>query len=152
MLLVMFLAIGNTDGSSPTSDSDWALQRRRQIDRAQSRLVAPLTTSGFSEPIALLPSVYRKLLAEYEAARPDHTSLEPVGGYLSAKPRTHLTRLQDLVLAEVDVALRPVVEQWAGVGELELTGLYGVRTYFRGATLEPHVDRLSHAVSAIVQV
>lgn len=48
--------------------------------------------------------------------------------------------------------MRPVVERWAGVGALELSGLYGVRTYNRGATLELHVDRLSHAVSAIVQV
>lgn len=152
MLLTVVVALSSIEHCLPSSDSDWALQRRQQINSAQSHLVPPLTGRGFCEPIALAQSVYRTLLAEFEARRPGNTFLEPANGYHSALPRTHLTRLQDAVLAEVDAALRPVVEKWAGAGELELTGLYGVRTYFRGATLEPHVDRLSHAVSAIVQV
>ena len=156
MLLVLLqLAFAPASAAASTVDVNWALQRRQQINTAQRDLIAPLTQGrGFSEPIVMAPWVYRALLSEFEARRPDYeyTSLEAANGYHSATPRPYLTRLRDAVLAEVEAAMRPIVERWAGAGQLELTGLYGVRTYLRGATLEPHVDRLSHAVSAVVQV
>lgn len=155
LLVLLPLALAPATAAASTEHVDVALRRRQQINTAQHDLIAPLTEGrGFSEPIVLAPTVYRALLSEFEARRSDYeyTSLEAANGYNSATPRPFLTRLRNAVLAEVEAAMRPIVERWAGAGQLELTGLYGVRTYVRGATLEPHVDRLSHAVSAIVQV
>ena len=49
--------------------------------------------------------------------------------------------------------LRGVVEEWIGGEELELTDIYGIRIYQKGARLLPHVDRFeTHAASLIVNV
>jgi len=49
--------------------------------------------------------------------------------------------------------LLPMVEAWIGGSALERTDLYGIRSYPRGATLLPHVDREStHAASLIVNI
>lgn len=159
MVLLNFVSASRSDNHLPLHDgstdrTNWngAFQRRQQINDAQHHLLAPLTESrGFSEPMQMAPLAYRALLSEFEARRPNHTSPEPENGYCRTA-RPYLTSLRPTALAALDEALRPVVQQWAGVGALELTNIYGVRTYRRGATLEPHVDRVSHALSAIVQV
>jgi hypothetical protein len=136
------------------SDSSASQQQRQRLNLAQRRLVAPLTKGrGFSEPMRMDPSAYRALLSEFEARWPEHTSHEAAAeGYLSG-PAPQITRLRHEALAAVSRALLPVVTRWAaGVGPLTLTAIYGVRTYTRGAMLEPHVDRLSHALSVIVNV
>jgi hypothetical protein len=57
--------------------------------------------------------------------------------------------------AETDVRswLQKALAQWCKLPKLEHQATYGVRTYKRGSTLQPHVDRFStHVVSAIVHV
>ena len=36
---------------------------------------------------------------------------------------------------------RPVVAEWSGMDDLELTSFFGVREYYPGAVLAPHTDR-----------
>lgn len=62
------------------------------------------------------------------------------------------TGLHQQTHVNIDDYLLPHVRGWADVGPLALSAIWGVRTYRRGATLEPHVDRLSHALSVIVHV
>lgn len=48
----------------------------------------------------------------------------------------------------------PLLEEWIGhTHRLESTDIYGIRTYYRGAVLQPHVDRTeTHAVSLIINL
>lgn len=48
----------------------------------------------------------------------------------------------------------PYLEAWIGHShKLEPTDIYGIRTYYRGARLQPHVDRTeTHAVSLIINL
>jgi len=47
---------------------------------------------------------------------------------------------------------QPLLEKWGKV-RLERTDIYGIRTYYDGATLANHVDREdTHALSAIINV
>ena len=52
----------------------------------------------------------------------------------------------------ITTVMMPILEDWVK-RRLELTALYGIREYRRGATLKMHVDRVeTHHVSAIVNV
>ena len=49
--------------------------------------------------------------------------------------------------------VRPILSEWGGVEELELTAFYGIREYSRNACLRNHVDRVdTHVFSAILQI
>lgn len=49
--------------------------------------------------------------------------------------------------------VRRQLERWLGLSSLLHTATYGIRTYPRGATLLPHVDRYrTHGLSAIIHV
>lgn len=48
-------------------------------------------------------------------------------------------------------AAKPILEAWTGQ-TLKPTSLYGIRSYFRGAILATHVDRLPLVTSAIINV
>ena len=121
-------------------------------------VTAPLTPGlGFRGPEPVAPAVYRALLASFEARRgvAGYTSLERSDG--DGYHNTHamlpvLTTLPRETLAQLDGYLLPHVQRWAAVGPLALSAIWGVRTYRRNATLEPHVDRLSHALSVIIQI
>ena len=102
------------------------------------------------------------LRAAYEQALPRHTADEFEPNATGSTAAYHnvwrtvpsLTPLPPAALDALDAWLLPIVEAWAGeeVAPLVRSAIWGVRTYSEGATLAPHVDRLEHAVSAIVQV
>jgi prolyl 4-hydroxylase len=53
---------------------------------------------------------------------------------------------------QVAEAIKPLIEEWAGV-EVAFTCVYGIRRYHRGTTLTPHRDRIeTHILSAIVNI
>jgi prolyl 4-hydroxylase len=55
-------------------------------------------------------------------------------------------------VSQVVEALQSVVAEWVGQ-PVEPTSVYGVRLYTRGATFEPHVDRVeTHIASVIINV
>ena len=63
-------------------------------------------------------------------------------------------RLQPLGFKTKDIIwdqARPILEAWTGQ-KLKPTSLYGIRSYFRGAILATHVDRLPLVTSAIINV
>ena len=98
----------------------------------------------------------------YEQALPRHTADEFEPNATGSTAVYHnvwhtvpsLTSLPPAALDALDAWLLPIVEAWAGdeAAPLIRSAIWGVRTYHNGATLAPHVDRLEHAVSAIVQV
>mmetsp|Transcript_18492 Transcript_18492/g.30145 ORF Transcript_18492/g.30145 Transcript_18492/m.30145 type:complete len:616 (+) Transcript_18492:1-1848(+) len=49
--------------------------------------------------------------------------------------------------------IKPIVEKWANVADLELTSFYGIRIYPDGAWLRNHVDRIdTHVLSVTLSV
>lgn len=49
--------------------------------------------------------------------------------------------------------LKPIVEEWSGMTNLEMTAFYGVRKYTNDAILKNHVDRIdSHILSITISV
>jgi prolyl 4-hydroxylase len=48
-------------------------------------------------------------------------------------------------------AVQPIMESWTGQS-LILTSIYGIRAYYKGAILAPHVDRLPLVSSCIIHV
>ena len=49
--------------------------------------------------------------------------------------------------------VRPIVEKWALMQNLELTAFYGIRSYYRGSELRMHIDRTeTHVLSAILNI
>ena len=49
--------------------------------------------------------------------------------------------------------LQPIVEEWSGMGDLELTSFYGIREYHDGSWLRQHVDRIdTHVLSVTLTV
>jgi len=60
--------------------------------------------------------------------------------------------VSDTCKTEISKILTPMAEKWAGL-PLELTSVYGVRRYKRGAVLYTHLDKLStHVISVIINI
>ena len=48
--------------------------------------------------------------------------------------------------------IKPILETWSGQ-QLSFEGVFGIRRYLRGASMQLHLDRLpTHIISAILQV
>jgi len=55
-------------------------------------------------------------------------------------------RLRDMLARKY---VLPMIQEWSGIQDLELTAFYGIREYVNGSWLRGHVDRLdTHALSA----
>jgi len=49
--------------------------------------------------------------------------------------------------------LLPILKNWTGFKDLELTAFFGIREYYPGAYLRPHIDRIStHVISATINL
>ena len=61
--------------------------------------------------------------------------------------------LPPALAAEVVATLKPILEEWSGIPELESTGISGIRTYLPGATIAEHVDMATtNVISALINV
>lgn len=61
--------------------------------------------------------------------------------------------LPPALATEVVGTLKPILEEWSGISELESTGISGIRTYLPGATIAEHVDMATtNVISALINV
>lgn len=120
---------------------------------------APLpiyTKEGFTKitlPEWLHEDVARFFDANYLRSKPEVS--DAIGTYISSEFTATPARFIELdedIRDEITRSMLPILEHWAQ-RKLELTALYGIREYRRGATLTMHVDKIeTHHVSAIVNV
>ena len=123
----------------------------------QPALVIPFTSRGFQ--VRKLPeNLYQYLLSIVNM-----TSVSPEicleSGHINcnqmdSQPKVEILPLNHTLMIDSEVGeyLKQTAEHWSKV-PLELTSIYGVRKYRRGATLALHVDKLStHVVSAIINI
>lgn len=120
---------------------------------------APLpiyTKEGFKKiklPDWLHEDVARFFDANYPRSEPELS--DAIGTFISSEHTPVPARMVELdghMRSNIRKALLPILEQWVQ-RKLELTALYGIREYRRGATLKMHVDKIeTHHVSAIVNV
>ena len=120
---------------------------------------APLpiyTKEGFTKitlPEWLHEDVARFFDAKYLQSEPELS--DAIGTFISSEHTSVPARMVELdgrMRSVIREAMLPLLEQWVQ-RKLELTALYGIREYRRGATLKMHVDKIeTHHVSAIVNV
>ena len=120
---------------------------------------APLpiyTKEGFKKirlPEGLHKDVAKFFDANYLRSKPEVS--DAIGTFISSEYTSTPARfipLDDNIKSKIAAAMLPILEGWAQ-RKLELTALYGIREYRRGATLKMHVDKIeTHHVSAIVNV
>ena len=123
----------------------------------QPQLVKPFTSRGFQ--VRKLPeNLFKYLLSivNMTSASPEiciesgHINCD----HMDSRPKVEMLTVNHTLIinSEVGEYLKETAENWSKV-PLELTSIYGVRKYRRGATLALHVDKLStHVVSAIINV
>ena len=114
------------------------------------------TKEGFKKiklPEGLHKDIINYLGANYPSAKAEVS--DAIGTFISSEFTSipaRLIPLDDNIRMEIVLALMPILEEWVH-RKLELTALYGIREYSRGATLKMHVDKIeTHHVSAIVNV
>jgi prolyl 4-hydroxylase len=126
--------------------------------RQQVKYTIPtFTRQGFSK-VRIPFSLYAEIKAWYDAnvthQMPEVSDAINVFVLASDAGKTPATMLfvPDPLKLKINNTLHPVLEMWANT-RLEMTALYGVREYKRGATLLPHTDRpQTHQVSAILNI
>ena len=73
-----------------------------------------------------------------------------INKYLFVLYMAHLQQKERSILENY---FRRVLEEWSNTTDLQMTSLYGIRKYTRGAILGLHVDTCStHVISAIINV
>ena len=114
------------------------------------------TKEGFTK-VSLLVGLHKEVTSNFDT---HYLSSEPevsdaVGTFISSEYTSVPARMVELdshMRSVIREAMLPILEEWAQ-RKLELTALYGIREYRRGATLKMHVDKIeTHHVSAIVNV
>ena len=105
---------------------------------------------------ALPGPLWEKLQAFYKAHR--HESVEDRLDPTEITIPTWVTPtlrldLPPALAAEVVDTLKPILEKWSGIPELESTGISGIRTYLPGTTIAEHVDMATtNVISALINV
>lgn len=121
-----------------------------QVDR-----VPRFTSEGLK--VQALPSSLWETLEQFYRAR-RHESVEDrldpseisINTWVSPTLRLDLP---PALASEVVGTLKPILESWCGVAELESTGISGIRTYLPGATIQEHVDMATtNVVSALINL
>ena len=114
------------------------------------------TKEGFKKiqiPEWLHEDIVNYLDANYLSSEPEVS--DAIGTFISSEFTSVPARMVELdedIRDEISRSMLPILEHWAQ-RKLELTALYGIREYRRGATLKMHVDKIeTHHVSAIVNV
>jgi len=73
--------------------------------------------------------------------------------YLCAVAPSEITHITPAEKSRLARELQPILEEWYGKGDLQMTSIYGVRKYTNNSVLRMHVDTLAtHVVSAIINV
>lgn len=115
----------------------------------QAQIVPPLTPMGFQK-VPIPTDVYAELRHAYETRQREMRIDEPVNiiAFVEGKRPTLLPN--DKLNNDIMARLRPLHEQWANV-DLVPSVAFGLRTYYNGSILRPHVDKVeSHLVSSIL--
>ena len=114
------------------------------------------TNEGFTKvslPVGLHKAVALYFYTHYPSSEPEAS--DAIGTFISSEHTpvpARMVELDDHMRSVIREAMLPILEEWAQ-RKLELTALYGIREYRRGATLKMHVDQTeTHHVSAIVNV
>ena len=114
------------------------------------------TDEGFKK-IQLPPGLHKAAASYFDIHYPrsEPELSDAIGTFISSEHTSvpaRMVELDDHMRSVIREAMLPVLEEWAQ-RKLELTALYGIREYRRGATLKMHVDKIeTHHVSAIVNV
>lgn len=123
----------------------------------QPALVPNFTTQGF-EVRAIPSSLFTFLMDMLEMDRVTPEPCAPtahincIAGEQPAKVEVVYMKDSRRVKRVLGEELKEIAEDWAGL-ELELSAVYGVRKYQRGARLALHVDKMStHVVSFIMNL
>lgn len=141
---------------------DWAYKfwarKREALNYAQPKIVPNFTKIGFHKT-RLPQDVYEPILAFWRHRKNENTfTKEGYAGpvlnqYTSPTYIAHLGQKERNILIDY---FRVALSEWAGfddISKLQMTSLYGIRKYERGAILHMHVDTCStHVLSAIVNV
>lgn len=123
----------------------------------QPDYVKNFTTQGFE--VRPIPSALYSFLLDMldkDKMRPEPCApsahINCVPGEQPAKVEVVPVKDGKIVKTVLGKELKELAETWSGVG-LELSSVYGVRNYRRGARLALHVDRLAtHVVSFILNI
>lgn len=146
---------------SVTDQEHWLKLRDETTNDNQMRnlyMTRPLkrfTPSGF-KAVPIPKEAYKELMDFYNQNRRQHLKSE----YWSAEStqvNQHETSCGFVSLDLIsekrnEIANRyfkPILEEWANSGELELTSFYGIREYYKGSSLKLHNDRIATHVLSI---
>ena len=116
--------------------------------------IPKLTTKGFE--VVKCPEDTWKLIQESYELLKDKVEQEHFDGKENFIPTgdSHLLSFDNLpsIRSLIHTQLQPIHEKFCGV-KIEPSFIYGIRSYTKGATLAPHVDRVeTHHISSIIIV
>ena len=128
--------------------------------------VPQFTKVGF-EKSKIPDHLYAMILTEYEEMKKAPTTPEPCEPsvincqriyeaenkcFTTENSKIYMMMLSEGVQSRLREDMRPLAENWAGVG-LEHTSTYGIRRYTNGSWLISHIDRFTtHVISAILNI
>lgn len=128
-------------------DTPWRWER--WLEQVQIRQLVNFTERGWAMG-SLSPDTHETVLKQFQANMRDGVVKDegPVNNYIEGD--------RDMVPLpykhRVTWELQQLVGEWSGLGAeaIEPTSTYGIRVYYRGSTLETHVDRAeTHILSAV---
>ncbi|ETO11666.1 hypothetical protein RFI_25710 [Reticulomyxa filosa] len=132
----------------------WA-RKREVLNYIQPKLVRNFTATGFA-PSHLDDEIFQALTDFWKTAQEqgDLNEEGAAGPVMNQqKSPTFMAYLPESERQALTDWIRPKLETWANIPSLELTSLYGIRMYTRGAILGMHVDTCgTHVISAIINV
>jgi len=132
----------------------WA-RKREILNFIQPKLVHNFTLTGFGQT-RLDDDLFQSLSNFWKTSKENGGLLEEgtAGPVMNQqKSPTFMVHLGDAERAAVTTWIKPKLEKWSNLTDLELTSLYGIRMYTRGAILGMHVDTCNtHVISAIINV
>lgn len=123
----------------------------------------PPVTPGFSEEgykAVETPKELQKWLLDFYNEKKNSKAIESWGAGLTQNS-FHTTKMYFYDLDEqyakktamADKYIKPLLEEWSGVKDLEVTSIYGIREYQANHWLANHIDReTTHAISATISV
>ena len=133
-------------------DSDSYINKPKvYTDKSQ---IPKLTTKGFE--VVKCPEDTWKLIQESYELLKDKVEQEHFDGKENFIPTgdSHLLSFDNLpsIRSLIHTQLQPIHEKFCGV-KIKPSFIYGIRSYTKGATLAPHVDRVeTHHISSIIIV
>lgn len=145
-----------------TEQADWLIRRDHTTTDNHARNVYlaqafPAFTKGGFEVMDTPPEVHNWLneFIDTTDEKPEFWNSESTQvSYVQNATGFH--DLDQVATKRAEIAnrvLKPIVEKWSGMNNLEMTAFYGVRKYTNDAILKNHVDRIdSHILSITISV